>query len=304
MDVALTVSVLFSADCNNVPIITGSGVVTAGKVFTANGNVTIDMCNKYLRANITANLPAPFAGSATANLFIAAPNTDNGSDQGAFYYGATLNVSVPVILQNANATLAIGVNANSNINYLPQDVKTFLTNNCNGSLNGVYLTANASNTSSGSYHFSVLLGTVYGDLNWNTNQNFGFLFTADVPTATFHINMRYQAGFSGSAGATALGQSVNIGANANLDSRLDGVFNPDNWSLNGTVSLHAEAYGGIGGGSEKAQTMDCNSVDSNCPLICLFCDPCEQGYRGKLCFDISASLGIGNATAPYINLNF
>ena len=304
MDVALTVNVLFSGDCNFVPIIKGSGTVTAGKVFTANGDVTIDLCNKYLLANINATLPAPFNGSASATLFITAPNTDNGSDQGAFYYGASLNLSIPVILQNANATFAIGVNANSNLNYLPQDVKTFLANNLNGKLDGVYLTANSSSNISGSYHFSILLGTVYGDLNWNTSENFGFLFNADIPSGIFHLNLRYQAGFSGSAGATALGQSVNVGANANLDAKLDGTFNPDNWNLNGEAKLHAEAYGGIGGGSEKAQGMDCNSVDSNCPIVCFFCDPCDQGYRGKICFDIGASFGVGNATAPFINLNF
>ena len=292
MDVELKVNVLFSGDCNFVPIVKGSGTVTAGKVFTAQGDVTIDFCNKYLLANINATLPKPFDGvNASSTLFIAAPNSENGIDKGAFYYGIGIKLSIPALLSDASANFGVGYNASANISYLPQSVKDALNSITGGNvLNGLYISCSSSTSISGNYKIEV--GPFTGALSWSESENFNFKFKADVPSGVVTLDVHFDASVNGSGEIKFLGVGPSISGNATGAFDLNGSYDPTNgFNITGTGSATLTAVAGVN--CDPDPNMDCNSVD-----ICFI------GGKGKVCLKVSLSGGIVSGQAPYINVNF
>gem|GEM_PF-2742762 len=313
VDVPCTLNLLFSSACNYVPIITGVGTTVVGKIFTtANANMTLDLCHKYLLINIDKpGLPPPlFPGTipgvnSSSTLFIAAPSPS--VTNGCFYYQSSTNLSIPYILPNAAvANVAVGYNANSSNPYIPASSMSLLSTFIgNGTMNGMYASANAAQSSSGNYGFNA--GPFGGTLNWNESMNFAMNFAADIPTATVNLSTNFAAGINGYAGISACGFGAGLGGSCSAAFNANGAYGSNGFSLAGNGSGNLEIYGGSG----SPQNIGCNSVELSFGEACwhsfwgnTYCIPYPDGIGAKACFGLSFDFGIQSGKSPYINVNF
>ena len=313
IDEPCTLNLLFSSACNYVPIITGNCTSIVGKIFTiANSNMTLDLCHKYALINVDRpGLPPPLLSGAipgvnsSSTLFIAAPSPS--VKNGCFYYQSTTNLSIPYILPNAAvANVAVGYNANTLNPYIPASSMSLLpTFVGNGTMNGMYASANAAQSSSGNYGFNA--GPFGGTLNWNESMNFAFSFSADIPTASVNLSTNFAAGINGYAGISACGFGAGLGGSCSAAFNARGAYGGNGFNLNGNGSGDLEIYGGSG----SPQDIGCNSVNLSFGEACwhsfwghTYCIPYPDGIGAKACFGLSFNFGVQSGQSPYINVNF
>ena len=313
LDVKVFLNILFSAACDYVPIITGTGSAVINKDITiATANMTLDICHRFMAVTIDANvnkgmpIPAPLDKSeikASAILFIAAPY---GSQQGCFLLAVDIKANIPVILPNATAGFGIGYNAYTSNPYLPKDIAATMSSFVGtGALNGIYVTAQVIKTNNFNFDYHIFGVGVY--LYFNQSTKFNMSFYADLSAnASFQLSAALAEHVDAGFGIDLCAFSVGLGGNLDANFNIKGGYSKTaGFNLSGNGSLQVQVWGGTSG----AQNIGCNDYHiATCSKqvclwgLCTWWDyPC--GLQVKACIGVSGSFGIQSGKAPYFNIN-
>jgi hypothetical protein len=220
-----------------------------------------------------------------------------------------LKVSIANVLNNANAGLGVGYNILSSNPYIPATLQSALVRYVgNGTLNGMYMYGELSQSTSSSHKFS-MKSVSNASLKWSESVVFGMKFTADIPTATMSLKANFAAHVDGQARISISGVGFGIGGICDVGFSASGGYNPPSgFNFSGRGNALLQVYGGVG---DSGENNDCNMpnvvMDEWCKGSGIFevCIPYPSGASAKACFGLSFDFGVNSmGNSPYCRLSF